>query len=154
MSAAVRTVSIISLPIPMRVNVTIMVLPDGIVTIVVMVRGGTRMAKEYIEREALLKDIEEERPEIWTDSEAERQAENDFYKYRDIVKIQPTADVVEVKHGEWVEIQKYDIFECSECGYEWYMQGIGRTHPFENNANFCPDCGVKMDLKEGADSEM
>ena len=52
--------------------------------------------KEYIEREELLKDIEEERPENWTDSESERQAENDFYKYRDIVKMQTAADVVEV----------------------------------------------------------
>lgn len=52
--------------------------------------------KVYIEREELLKDIEEERPENWTDSESERQAENDFYKYRDIVKMQTTADVVEV----------------------------------------------------------
>lgn len=51
---------------------------------------------EYIEREALLKDIEEERPVNWTDSESERQAESDFYKYRDIVMMQPTADVVEV----------------------------------------------------------
>ena len=51
---------------------------------------------EYIEREALLKDIEEERPVNWTDSESERQAESDFYKYRDIIMMQPTADVVEV----------------------------------------------------------
>lgn len=62
---------------------------------------------EYIEREALLKDIEEERPENWTDSEAERQAENDFYKYREIVEIQPTADVVEV-------------VRCKECEHWIY----------------------------------
>lgn len=61
------------------------------------------IAKEYIEREALLKDFEEEKPTNWTDSESERQAENDFYKYRDIVKMQTTADVVEV-------------VRCKDCG--------------------------------------
>lgn len=67
---------------------------------------------EYIEREELLKDIEEERPENWTDSESERQAENDFYKYRDIVKMQIAADVVEVVRCK----------ECSHCI-------VNETHP-------------------------
>lgn len=98
---------------------------------------------EYIEREALLEDIEEERPENWTNSEAERQAENDFFKYRDIVKIQPTADVVEVKHGEWV-YDHWCEFKCSVCGH------FSNTNP-RGKENYCPNCGVKMDLKEGAE---
>ncbi len=98
---------------------------------------------EYIERDELLKDIEEERPENWTDSESERQAENDFYKYRDIVKMQTAADVVEVKHGEWIEYQTPNIICCSEC--DW---GTGVD---EKIFNYCPNCGAKMDLKEGAD---
>lgn len=68
---------------------------------------------EYIEREALLEDIEEERPENWTNSEAERQAENDFFKYRDIVKIQPTADVVEVVRCK--DCQSYSDFDTTKC---------------------------------------
>lgn len=61
---------------------------------------------DYIKREALLKDIEEERPVNWTDSESERQAESDFYKYRDIVMMQPTADVVEVVRCKDCEFYK------------------------------------------------
>ena len=51
---------------------------------------------------------------------------------------QPTADVVEVKHGEW--IWQGSISEgcwiCSECNHKFY-QGYG-------NENFCPNCGVDM----------
>lgn len=77
---------------------------------------------EYIEREALLKDIEEERPENWTDSEAERQAESDFYKYKGIVEIQPTADVVEVvrckdcKHSTLT----FGTYVCDNIESPWY----------------------------------
>ena len=51
----------------------------------------------------------------------------------------PTADVAEVKHGEWV-YGEYDIPHCSECGYE----------PKEISP-FCPDCGANMDGERRAE---
>ncbi len=60
------------------------------------------------------------------------------------------ADFVEVKHGEWFEVQqtgrnnrhiKYTTKKCSVCGY-W--NGRRKT-------NFCPYCGADM-RKEGADN--
>ena len=57
-------------------------------------------------------------------------------------------DYAEVKHGEWEEVQqvgknsrhiKYTTKKCSVCGY-W--NGRRKT-------NYCPNCGAKMDLKEG-----
>jgi hypothetical protein len=64
---------------------------------------------------------------------------------RDIETI-PTADVVEVKHGEWVEKDcitesnrgrtiHYVTNKCSVCG-KWN----GR-----HKSNYCPNCGAKMD---------
>lgn len=57
----------------------------------------------------------------------------------------PTADVEEVKHGEWKEIidEKEDLFfrqkfYCSACG-EWNTYGM---------TAYCPKCGAKMDGKE------
>ena len=60
----------------------------------------------------------------------------------------PTADVVEVKRGEWrVNAQcnhkpsryknpeKWVTYKCSKCGYR-----NGRRKP-----NYCPNCGAKMD---------
>ena len=54
---------------------------------------------------------------------------------------QPTADVVEVKHGEWFEVDDgIDIgsgkhLECSICG-KWKKDRI--------KSNYCPNCGADM----------
>ncbi len=56
----------------------------------------------------------------------------------------PTADVVEVKHGEWKDvcrlfygIRTFTGFGCTSCNKrsEW-------------KSTYCPYCGAKMDLKE------
>lgn len=46
----------------------------------------------------------------------------------------PTADVAEVKHGEWVHGEC--VSHCSECGVE--------TYP-ENITPYCSNCGARMD---------
>ena len=55
----------------------------------------------------------------------------------------PTADVEEVRHGEWI-IHEDDWFgdygECSKCGQSYV--------PLEGERldwNYCPNCGAKMD---------
>ena len=102
--------------------------------------------KEYIEREALINDLEEARPLNWTDSEAELTEQTDFELFENLVKSQSTADVQEVRHGKWVYINKdldwldWADCKCSECGY---------TDTFANDTeffyNYCPECGAKMD---------
>ena len=55
----------------------------------------------------------------------------------------PIADVVVVRHGEWIKKEDGHCV-CSECG---------RTRPYNNHAhsienwvcNYCHWCGVKMD---------
>lgn len=58
----------------------------------------------------------------------------------------PTADVEEVKHGEWVPIVKQDsyldppycdIIKCSECEEEADVSF--------HDAKYCYNCGAKMD---------
>ena len=62
----------------------------------------------------------------------------------------PTADVVEVKHGEWIKTdrgirksvntgQSMRVYacDCSCCGYHTGNQGT--------EFNYCPRCGAKMD---------
>lgn len=52
----------------------------------------------------------------------------------------PTADVVEVRHGRWLfhdtDENDMTIVKCSECGRKRYF-----------GANYCPNCGAKMDGK-------
>lgn len=47
----------------------------------------------------------------------------------------PTADVVEVKRGEWLNIVFTQRYRCSLCGNEIYF----------GKDKFCSECGAKMD---------
>ena len=63
----------------------------------------------------------------------------------DCVNSTPTADVVEVVHGVWVEGAEHFTngfyeAECNKCGtyISWNRGNSGEW-------NFCPNCGAKMD---------
>ena len=57
----------------------------------------------------------------------------------------PTADVVEVKHGEWKYPPyapfggSYEMKRCTVCGYK---PNFDADNPY---TKFCPECGAKMD---------
>lgn len=58
------------------------------------------------------------------------------------------ADVVPVKHGQWIDngANGYKwAFVCSLCGY---VDG----HPFDNRHNFCPNCGARMNGGDNDDA--
>ena len=63
------------------------------------------------------------------------------------IESQPTADVVEVKHGVWYKSQfvqrsgfrTVKDFLCNRCEKEYSVQQPS------NLMNYCPYCGAKMD---------
>ena len=57
-----------------------------------------------------------------------------------IVNEIPTADVVEVRHGEWIKRTEH-LYKCSLCGNSAFMSLGGIP------CNYCPECGAKMDGK-------
>lgn len=61
---------------------------------------------------------------------------------RNVVRDAPTADVAEVKHGEWVDYLIGFCNVCSECGVIIERTAI-KNH--SGNLNYCPNCGTKMD---------
>ena len=94
--------------------------------------------KEYIEREAAMDAMLKQPPD----------AHYPEWYARDIREI-PTADAVEVRHGEWT----YECAEtswgenlihehCSLCG--WKCHRLETRTP----VNYCPNCGAKMDGRE------
>lgn len=100
----------------------------------------------YIDADALLKDLKEE---LEIDSPMLNEVENKWINkgiriaIKDVKRF-PTADVVEVRHGHWIEhIEKPDwleddvevFYNCSECG----------TSHWSITPPFCPNCGAKMD---------
>lgn len=67
----------------------------------------------------------------------------------EIIATAPAADVVEVKHGEWVMADviedEWVRYRCSECNYttDSYYKEKCDLH------RYCPNCGAKMDGKGG-----
>ena len=52
----------------------------------------------------------------------------------------PVADVSPVRHGKWIEKEKYTfgvMYDCSICDNRILNNG----HPW----NYCPNCGCRMD---------
>jgi hypothetical protein len=70
----------------------------------------------------------------------------------------PSADVAEVKHGEWVWVVEthgdpmYGVdedfgYQCSECHMwadEWGVESDIYEEP-PTRLHYCPNCGAKMD---------
>ena len=101
---------------------------------------------EYIEREALMRNLKKFAPEQLTPL------------IESLVQKQPAEDVVEVRHGKWLNFYgDYSTVECSVCG-----EVYDAIQPSEyNNPEcwdiilreylYCPKCGAKMDGKVGVE---
>lgn len=66
--------------------------------------------------------------------------------FADLLEKQPTADVAEVRHGEWVHTD-YAMHwlgkdECSECTYHT------SDRDDLSHLKYCPNCGARMDGDE------
>lgn len=83
---------------------------------------------DYIDRNELVGNLDKFAPEHLTPL------------LRTLIEKQPTADVVEVRHGHWIKVGKTNggsnILQCSVCGT--VRKGVAKTR-------FCKDCGAKMD---------
>ncbi len=118
---------------------------------------------EYIEREALVKYFQErfdwlrkasEKPvgggKVIIDTELQTGAII-AKEFLDKAKAAKTADVEEVRHGEWYLIE-YEYLTCNKCGH-WYYTGCESTAEAKeklhngDTPNYCPNCGAKMDGK-------
>lgn len=78
---------------------------------------------------------------------------------KSLIQKQPAEDVVEVRHGKWLNFYgDYSTAECSVCGeiydaiqpceycnQEWW-------DIFLREYRYCPKCGAKMDGKGGTDT--
>lgn len=59
----------------------------------------------------------------------------------------PTADVQEVKHGEW-KFGYSGYFDCSNCGFAYDTECERYLMAFPDGVKelkYCPHCGAKMD---------
>ena len=87
--------------------------------------------REYIDRDQAIK-LAIYGADEW-DGGYNRERDNIIMK---AIKRIPSADVVEVKHGEW-RMVKYPLTECTSCY-------IVRNCEHEKGWNYCPNCGADM----------
>lgn len=99
---------------------------------------------EYIERRALFRKL----CEFWNipldwDGGVNEICEDAFTVIEDF----PAADVAPVVHGRWELERQPDgkpyCFHCSVCDGDFHHIGITQKY------KYCPNCGARMDLKEG-----
>lgn len=83
----------------------------------------------YIDADKFIKDLEDEYHGMISDESLK------IYKIIHRLCDEPAADVVEVKHGEWLYSRVHNILYCSECG----------EIPDCFEPPYCPNCGAKMD---------
>ena len=104
---------------------------------------------EYIERKAFIKRLE---------NEVDRSSDiinllilNGIANIVRDKNIAPTADVVEVVHGEWVHIKDYGGGKCSgHCSVCWTLQEADNPSALKGSFRYCRWCGAKMDGENSA----
>ena len=98
---------------------------------------------EYIEREALLKHAHIGMTRI-TDTEWQQGYWDGVDDMAEYIREEPTADVAEVKHGEWIgrPLCGNSNCRCSICGSWW---NVHANLSGEIMQKYCPNCGAKMD---------
>lgn len=105
--------------------------------------------KEYIEREVVSEGIRKYYYKNPPNSSYQEGFGRGLDKAQRVILDAPIADVVEVRHGKWIQPHWKNsnyCCNCSECGgeamhadYQWDKNGI---YPL------CPYCGAIMDLQE------
>ena len=97
------------------------------------------MAKEYIERDAVMSEIQE----IFHKTVPNGEEQVGILKCHQVIRKHPAAYVVPVVHGEWLPVFDDDQYEgeyyCSVCNAEEFFP---ENAPF---APYCWHCGAKMD---------
>ena len=91
----------------------------------------------YIEREKVLEIAKDKYYSDFHKSMA------DLTSLRELLEDSPTADVVEVRHGYW-DINR----NCSVCGV-YKFEGLDADIWADWDIDYCPNCGAKMDGKDG-----
>ena len=99
--------------------------------------------QKFIDANNLIEEIREERCYNCRNLKDMKCDYCDTADYIYMIKDMPAADVAPVRHGRWVEKEKYTfgiMYDCSLCENRILDTG----HPW----HYCPNCGAKMDEKE------
>lgn len=110
---------------------------------------------EYIDREALMKayvDLclvksrlaKSRKGAAFFRSDLLPEAELTDKEWVRLINATPAADVVEVRHGKWVDHMVRD-WRCSICGEKINKVRNVDGYCYEDKPHYCPNCGARMD---------
>ena len=107
---------------------------------------------EYIDRDAAISLIKQYGYDAIDGGRYSLDTVDDCIELANRIEALPSADVAPVVHGRWEDSTDEwlgtDVYTCSKCR-ESYVLVEGT--PEQNLWNYCPNCGAKMDGKEGKD---
>ena len=99
--------------------------------------------KEYIEREALEKEIDEAQNSLISNDDRIWRMNGKYFKglawARRLLLDAPASDVVEVKYGTW-KLHKNGSGTCDQCHFT--QRGVW---DYDNWQRYCGVCGARMD---------
>ena len=65
-----------------------------------------------------------------------------------ILELMPAADVQPVRHGRWIDHERFERKNCNVC-IECSVCNTWFGHDCIPKTKFCPNCSARMDLKDG-----
>ena len=71
-----------------------------------------------------------------------------FFTVKNIPAAKQAAEAESIRYGQWLSLEGWfnkGIVKCSVCGNTLDMHGVNAGR---GDANFCPNCGAKMDKGE------
>lgn len=73
-----------------------------------------------------------------------------FFSVANMISKLPPANATVIKHGKWLDMGEEDlsyenVYACSVCN-NWFYLSEGT--PENNDYNYCPNCGARMDVTE------
>lgn len=95
---------------------------------------------EYISRDKVLSYV------YATHSTGGFKSEEDYLWLQEAVVDSAVADVQPVKRGHWIEVTPRHS-KCSICDTTCLIA----VYPISKNANYCPNCGARMDGEQNDD---
>ena len=107
---------------------------------------------EYIEREALETALNHRLNFLMAENGEYDHYTSGFDEAVTRVEYFPAADVAPVRHGRWIETDRF-IMDGKSKVYGWECTVCKRftRSPFVDSWNYCPNCGAKM--FRGSDEE-
>ncbi len=113
----------------------------------------------YIDADAFIEDIKNEAMNLFMNGlKGTPRPRKELYDIMDRIEEQPTADVVEVRHGEWKNsgfcssLKTHFLVKCSKCDFGHILKpylgdydGKVTFGEFILNTHYCQNCGAKMD---------